>query len=87
MSIVAVDDGGLMSSPGTLTVTVARNDFAPEFLNLPNNVTVRSDLNTAQELFRCTFRDNDTEVCCCPHESHSSFILLMIYQCELSNHI
>ncbi|KAK7482291.1 hypothetical protein BaRGS_00026419 [Batillaria attramentaria] len=60
MNIRAVDDGGLSTS-GTLTVTVLRNDFAPVITNLPTNRTVRSDVSTNQQLFQCQSSDDDSQ--------------------------
>ncbi|PVD37419.1 hypothetical protein C0Q70_00009 [Pomacea canaliculata] len=62
MTVRAVDDGGLQSQPGTLTVIVQRNNFTPEILNLPNNITIHQNLSNTQEITRCTARDNDTVV-------------------------
>ena len=62
MNVRAVDDGGLTSAPGTLTVNVLRNDFTPEILNMPDSISVRSDISTTQVLFTCSSRDNDTQV-------------------------
>ena len=62
LNVLAVDDGGLTSTPGTLTVNVIRNNFTPEVLNMPASQTIRSDWNPNQPIFTCTSRDNDTEV-------------------------
>ena len=64
MNVRAVDDGGLTSAPGTLTVNVIRNDFTPEILNMPDSISVRSDISLTQMLFTCVSRDNDTQVSC-----------------------
>ncbi|XP_070182175.1 protocadherin Fat 4-like [Littorina saxatilis] len=63
MNVSAEDDGGLTSQPGTLTVSVIRNDFTPEILNMPPNTarSVRSDTGLTVEIFTCTSRDSDTE--------------------------
>ena len=88
MNVRAVDDGDLISTPGTLTVNVDRNNFTPEILNMPSSTTVRSDISTTQVLFSCSSRDNDTVVSLCYSFPTYNFefesiniILLLLHSC------
>ncbi|XP_041364214.1 cadherin-99C-like [Gigantopelta aegis] len=49
------------SEPATLTVTVIRNTFPPEFIGEPYAVTVDSNIQLNQPFFQVRARDNDTK--------------------------
>lgn len=64
---VQLYDGGSppkwSNATATIIVNVARNKFAPRFVNSPYMATIRRDLGYGNGVTQVKAYDNDTEVC------------------------
>ena len=60
--MLAEDDGGLSSVPGTVNISVNRNDHTPQVSFDRRSLIVRSDTPVRRNLTTCSFNDLDSEV-------------------------